>query len=220
MPFAEAAAFQFTYETAFYALITRARLQPGETVLVLGAAGGVGAASVQIAKAFGARVIAAASSADKLAFAIAQGAEDGIVYGRGPDSGLSGRELTEALKSVVGAKGADVIVDPVGGFYAEPAIRAAAVGSRYLVLGFTAGIAALPMNLPLLKSCDVLGINWRTFTLSDAVQSDANRQSILQLYADGKIAPPVMTTFPLAQGGEAIAALQRRDVLGKVVVTL
>lgn len=218
MPFVDAAAFQFTYETAFYALFTRGRVAPDETVLILGAAGGVGSAAIQVAKALGARVVAAASSEEKLAFAISQGADDGLVY-RLPDESLGARkDLARAMKSAVGPRGADLIVDPVGGFAVEPAMRCAAEGARYLILGFTAGIAAMPMNLPLLKSCDVMGINWRTFTLEEPLKSMQNRAHLLELYSEGKIVPAVTETYSMEEGAIAISAFKNRSVLGKIVV--
>jgi len=219
MPFTDAAAFQFTYETAYYALVTRARLKPSETVLVLGAAGGVGSASIQVAKALGARVVAAVSSEEKLAFARSLGADDGLVYRMGDGAVDAKKELAQAMKSAVGPAGADIVLDPVGGFAVEPAMRSAAEGGRYLILGFTAGIGAMPMNLPLLKSCDVLGINWRTFTLEQPLQSAENRLHLLRLYAAGKIAPAVSAVLPLDQGAAAIAAFKDRNVMGKIVVS-
>jgi NADPH:quinone reductase len=218
MPFLDAAAFQFTYETAFYALVTRGRLGPGDTVLVLGAAGGVGSAAIQVAKALGARVVAAASSEEKLAFAMAQGADGGLVYQLADDSPEAKKDLARAMKSAVGPGGANLIVDPVGGFAVEPAMRCAAEGGRYLILGFTAGIGAMPMNLPLLKSCDVMGINWRTFTLEKAARSAENRARLIELYVDRKITPAITKTYRLEEGGAAIAAFKDRGVLGKVVV--
>lgn len=220
MPFTDAAAFQFTYETAYYALVTRARLKPSETVLVLGAAGGIGSASIQVAKALGARVVAAVSSEEKLAFARSLGADDGLVYQTNGEAVDSRKEIAKAMKSAVGPTGADIVVDPVGGFAAEPAMRSAADGGRYLVLGFTAGIAAMPMNLPLLKSCDLMGINWRTFTLEQPAQAAENRRQLLQLYAAGDIVPAVSTVYPLDAGAAAIAAFADRNVKGKIVVSM
>ncbi|WP_197738406.1 NADPH:quinone oxidoreductase family protein [Tardiphaga sp. P9-11] len=220
MPFRDAAAFQFTYETAYYALVTRGRLKQNETVLVLGAAGGVGSASIQVAKALGARVVAATSSEEKLAFALSQGADHGLVYQLDKESEDPKKELARAMKVAVGRTGADLIIDPVGGFAVEPAMRCAAEGARYLILGFTAGIAAMPMNLPLLKSCDVLGINWRTFTLEQPLQSAANRAQLLEFYAARKIAPAITATFALEEGQAAISAFKDRSVLGKIVVLI
>ncbi len=219
MPFPDAAAFQFAYETSYYALVTRGRLKSDETVLVLGASGGVGVAATQVAKALGARVIAAVSSEEKLAFARIHGADDGLIYPASISQPPDSRELSRALKAAVGAAGADVIVDPVCGALAEPALRCIAERGRYLILGFTAGIAALPMNLPLLKSCDILGINWRTFTMSQPEENHSNRETLLQMYSRGKISPVITATFPLKRGGEAIARLKDRGAMGKIVVT-
>ena len=164
MSFSDAAVMQFTFETAYYALSNRAQLKAGETVLVLGAGGGLGTASVQVARNLGGRVIAAASSQEKVDFVCRHGASGGLVY---PSTAPEDRrEVTAILmKALVGPQGADVVVDPVGGWLSEVAIRSLAEGGRYLVLGFTAGIPSLPLNLPLLKNGDILGINWRTFVL-------------------------------------------------------
>jgi NADPH2:quinone reductase len=217
MPFDHAAAFLFTYATSYFALSTRARLQAGETVLVLGAAGGLGLSAVQIAKSLGARVIAAASSEDKLAFARDHGADDGLVYPSTIDS--SGvRDLSRSLKAVVGPLGADVVFDPVGGALAEPALRVTAEGGRYLVLGFTAGIPNIPLNLPLLKSCDILGINWRTLVLSHPATNETNQQELFKLYERGLIAPVITETFPLERAADAITKLQDRSAKGKMVI--
>lgn len=220
MPFEDAATFLFTYATARYALVTRGRLRAGETVLVLGAAGGVGVAAVQVAKALGARVLAAVSSADKLDFARQQGADDGLVYPTDIAGDAAARDLTKAIRQLTGASGADLVLDPVGGALAEPALRGIAEGGRYLVLGFTAGIAKLPLNLPLLKSCDVMGVNWRSFLLADPAGNAANEQALLELYRRGLIKPAITGRYPLARAAEAIGRLQGRSLLGKIVVTM
>ncbi|MGP9814237.1 NADPH:quinone oxidoreductase family protein [Rhodopseudomonas sp. NSM] len=217
MSFVDAAVMQFTFETALYALRNRAGLQPGETVLVLGAGGGVGIAAVQVARIMGARVIAAASSEEKLAFARDHGAADGVLY---PASAPSDRkEIGERLKAALG-KGADVVIDPVGGWLAETAIRCAADGGRYVVLGFTAGIPALPLNLPLLKNCDVLGVNWRTFSLTQPGALRANKAELERWYGQGLLSSGVTAHFPLEQGGIAIEGLAARSAVGKRVVVL
>lgn len=217
MPFDHAAAFLFTYATSYFALITRAHLRAGETVLVLGASGGVGIAAIQIAKAFGARVIAAVSSESKLAFARAHGADDGLVYPPSMESS-GARELSRSLKAIVGSRGPDVVFDPVGGQIAEPALRVMADGGRYLVLGFTAGIPSIPLNLPLLKSCDILGVNWRTLVLSHPEINEANQKELFELYERGLIAPIVTETFPLSRAADAIAKLHDRSAMGKMVI--
>lgn len=220
MPFEHAAAFLFTYATSYYALLTRGRLLSGETVLVLGAAGGVGVAAMQIAKAMGARVIAAVSSESKLTFARAHGADDGLVYQTAIHSDVEKREMSRHLKSLLGPAGADVVVDPVGGPLSEVALRCTAENGRFLVLGFTAGISSVPLNLPLLKSCDILGVNWRTFMLTRSGDNAANQKVLFDLYARRLIAPVITETFPLARGGEAIARLKDRSAMGKIVVTI
>jgi NADPH:quinone reductase len=218
MPFADAAVMQFAFETAYYALHNRARLQAGETVLVLGAGGGVGIAAMQVARNLGAHVIAAASSEEKISFACQHGAGGGVLYPSSvPDDR---REITARLKNSVGTRGADVVIDPVGGWLTEAAIRCLAEGGRYLVLGFTAGIPSLPLNLPLLKNCDVLGINWRTFTLQQDPRNDTNRQELQRWYREGILSPGISARFPLHEGGKAIQLIAERRAIGKIVVAI
>jgi NADPH2:quinone reductase len=218
MSLTDAAVMQFTFETAYYALHSRARLQAGETVLVLGAGGGVGIAAVQVARNLGAHVIAAASSEEKISFACQHGASEGVLY---PSAAPKDRrEITARLKNSVGARGADVVIDPVGGWLTEAAIRCLAEGGRYLVLGFTAGIPSLPLNLPLLKNCDVLGINWRTFTLQQDPRNDTNRQELQRWYREGILSPGISAKFPLHEGGKAIQLIADRRAVGKIVVTI
>jgi NADPH:quinone reductase len=220
MPTDEAASFILTFGTAYHALQDRARIRAGESLLVLGAAGGVGLAAVELGKAFGARVIAAASSADKLALARQRGAEAGIVYPPGPFDKAGAKALADLFKSVCGQSGADVIYDPVGGDYAEAALRAIAWDGRFLVIGFPAGIPRIPLNLPLLKSCAIVGVFWGEFSRRDPKGNDANTQALLELYRHGAIKPQVSEHYPLEQGGEAIARLATRGAMGKIVVTL
>jgi NADPH:quinone reductase len=218
--FAEGASLLMTYGTSIHALLDRGRLKEGETLLVLGAAGGVGLAAVELGKAFGARVVGAVSSEEKAAAVRAAGADDVVIYGRGPFDKDASRELSAAFKAAVGPGGADVIYDAVGGDYADPAIRSIAWEGRYLVVGFPAGIPKLPLNLTLLKSCDVCGVFWGAFTVRDP---EANRDHILRLFRlwkENKIAPKVTAEFPLERGGEAIAKLGDRTAIGKVVVTI
>ena len=167
MPFDEASALILTYGTSIYALKDRAKLKKGETLLVLGAAGGVGLSAVELGKAYGARVIAAVSSEDKLAFAKKHGADDGVVYPPGPFDKAGAKALADLFKQACGEKGADVIYDPVGGDYSEAALRSIAWEGRFLVVGFPAGIAKLPLNLTLLKSCEVVGVFWGAFARRD-----------------------------------------------------
>jgi NADPH:quinone reductase len=220
MPFDEAAAFILTYGTSHHALKDRARLQPGETLLVLGAAGGVGLAAVELGKAAGARVIAAVSSEEKLDFAKAHGADAGVVYPRGPFDKAGAKALSEQFKQVCGPHGADVVYDAVGGDYAEAALRAIAWEGRFLVVGFPAGIPRIPLNLPLLKSCQIIGIFWGGFAQRDPAANRTNNEELLALYAKGAIRPQISERFPLARGGEAILRLADRQALGKIVVTM
>ncbi|MEO5641204.1 MAG: NADPH:quinone oxidoreductase family protein [Sphingomicrobium sp.] len=218
--FVDGAALLLTYATSIHALYDRGRLEAGQTVLILGAAGGVGLAAIELAKARGARVIAAVSSDDKAAAARLAGADATLVYPRGPFDRDGQKALADQFKAAVGPGGADVIYDPVGGDYAEPALRSIAWEGRYLVVGFPAGIPKLPLNLTLLKSCDVCGVFWGAFAARDPAANAAHVETLFRLWDDGKIAPVVSATYPLARGGEAIAALASRSVIGKVVVTL
>ena len=218
--FVDGAALLLTYATSIHALYDRGNLASGETLLVLGAAGGVGLAAIELGKARGARVIAAVSSEDKAQAARDAGADDAIVYPRGPFDKDGQKTLAGLFKAAVGPRGADVIYDPVGGDYAEPALRSIAWGGRYLVVGFPAGIPRLPLNLTLLKSCDVRGVFWGAFAARDPAANAAHVASLFKLWDEGRIGPRVSATYPLARGGEAIAALAARSVIGKVVVTL
>ncbi|MGB8840092.1 MAG: NADPH:quinone oxidoreductase family protein [Aliidongia sp.] len=220
MPFDEAAAFILTYGTSHHALKDRAHLRPGETLLVLGAAGGVGRAAVELGKAAGARVIAAVSSPEKLAFAKAHGADDGVIYPRGPFDKAGAKALSELFKQACGPNGADVVYDAVGGDYAEAALRAIAWEGRFLVVGFPAGIPRIPLNLPLLKACQIIGVFWGAFSQRDADGNRTNNEELLALYAKGAIKPQISERFPLARGAEAIARLANREALGKVVVMM
>ncbi|WP_342250401.1 NADPH:quinone oxidoreductase family protein [Sphingomonas sp. OTU376] len=216
--FEEGAALLLTYATTIHALLDRGHLREGHNLLVLGAAGGVGLAAVELGKAFGARVIAAVSSEEKAAAAKAAGADETLVYGRAPFDRDQSKVLAEQFKAALGPQGADVVYDPVGGDYAEPALRAIGWEGRYLVVGFPAGIPKLPLNLTLLKSCDVCGVFWGAFAARDPKANQAHVEHLFRLWAEGKIAPKVTETFPLADGGKAIAKMAARQVIGKVVV--
>ncbi len=218
--FEEGSALILTYATSIHALLDRGRLKAGETLLVLGAAGGVGLAAVELGKAFGARVVAAVSSEDKAAAARESGADAVIVYPRGPFDKDASKALARQFKDAVGPDGANVIYDPVGGDYTEPALRATAWEGRYLVVGFPAGIAKLPLNLTLLKSCDVCGVFWGAFAARDPQANAAHVQTLFWLWEEGRIAPRVSRTWPLEQGGEAIAHMAARQAVGKLVVTM
>ncbi|WP_181814666.1 NADPH:quinone oxidoreductase family protein [Sphingomonas aracearum] len=216
--FAEGAALILTYGTSIHALVDRGRLKPGQTLLVLGAAGGVGLAAIELGKAFGARVVAAVSSEEKAAAARQSGADEVVIYGRAPFDKEQSKALAEQFKAAVGKNGADVIYDPVGGDYAEPALRAIGWEGRYLVVGFPAGIPRLPLNLTLLKSCDVCGVFWGAFAARDPQANRAHVEQLFAFWREGKIAPRVTETFPFERGGEAIAKMAARGAIGKLVV--
>ncbi len=216
--FTDGAALLLTYATSIHALYDRGRLQAGQTLLVLGAAGGVGLAAVELGKAKGARLIAAVSSEEKAQAAREAGADDALVYPPGPFDRDAQKALSQQFKDAVGPAGADVIFDPVGGDYAEPALRAVAWEGRYLVVGFPAGIPKLPLNLTLLKSCDVCGVFWGAFAARDPQANAAHVETLFRLWDEGKIRPRVSATYPLDLAGEAIAAMAARKVIGKLVV--
>ena len=210
-PLVDAAAFIMIYATSHHALLDRAQLKAGETVLVLGAAGGVGTSAIQIAKACGARVIAAASSADKCALCISIGADASINY--------SSENLREAVKTLTNGKGPDVIYDPVGGDYTEPAFRSIAWRGRYLVVGFAAGpIPSLPLNLALLKGASVVGVFWGDFAKREARANAAMMGELAQWYGQGKIKPVIDRTLPMAELKAAFAHMGSRGVKGKLVM--
>ena len=213
MSFDEAAALLVTYGTVDHALRDRGSVKPGETVLVLGAAGGVGIAAIEIAKALGARVIACASSDDKLAACRAHGADETINYAT--------EDLRERIKALTDNRGVDVIVDPVGGPYSEPALRSIAWRGRLLVVGFTTGeIPKMPLNLPLLKGCSIVGVFWGDFLRREPEAFAASVAQLGRWYADGKIKPHVSATFPLERAVDAFNLLSGRKAIGKVVLTM
>ncbi|GMV48408.1 MAG: NADPH:quinone oxidoreductase [Pseudomonadota bacterium] len=207
----DGAAFAFTYGTSYHALLDRAQLQPGETVLVLGAAGGVGSAAVQIAKAAGARVVAAASSDAKCAFCKALGADATINYTDTP--------LRDALKTLTDGKGPDVVYDPVGGEFAEPALRSIAWRGRYLVIGFAQGaIPTLPLNLPLLKGASLVGVFWGEFVRREPRAHATAMKQLLQWYEQGRVKPAIDRPLPMSEIRAAYARMASRQVQGKVVL--
>lgn len=209
--FEVAAATLLTYGTTMHALVDRAGLKAGETLLVLGAAGGVGTAAVELGKLLGARVIAAVSNDEKLAFCRSRGADEGIVYAR--------EDLKERAKQLTRGEGVDVVYDPVGGPYAEQALRAIAWQGRYLVVGFAANeIPRIPLNLVLLKGCQIVGVFWGAFAAREPAKSRANAERILAAVAEGKLRPHVDTILPFSRAGEALSRLERREVLGKIVL--
>ncbi|KEQ53662.1 NADPH:quinone oxidoreductase family protein [Sphingobium chlorophenolicum] len=217
---AEGAALILTYGTTIYALADRGGLKPGETLLVLGAAGGIGLSAIEVGKAMGAVVVAAVSSEEKAAAAKAAGADRTLIYGRGPFDKEGAKALAQAFKEAVGPKGADVIYDPVGGDYCEPALRSIAWEGRYLVIGFPAGIPKPPLNLTLLKSCDIRGVFWGAFTERDPARNREHIEQLLRWWGEGRIRPRIDRTYTLAEGGAAIGRLGSRDAVGKVVVKI
>lgn len=218
--FETGASLLMTYGTNMHGLLDRGHLKAGDTLLVLGAAGGVGLAAVELGKAYGAKVVAAVSSEDKAAVVREHGADEVVVYPRAPLDKDQSKALAEAFKAACGPEGANVIYDIVGGDYSEPALRSIAWEGRFCVVGFPAGIAKMPLNLTLLKSCDICGVFWGAFTARDPKANAKHIATLFDLLKAGKINPRVSATFPLERGGEAIALLESRAAIGKVVVTM
>jgi NADPH2:quinone reductase len=213
LSFEQAAGVSITYFTSYYALKQRANLQAGETLLVLGAAGGVGTSAIELGKLMGAKVIAAASSDEKLELCKQLGADEVINY--------STTDLKGAIKELTGGKGVDVVYDPVGGDYAEPAVRSMAWNGRYLVIGFASGpIPSIPLNLTLLKGCSIVGVFWGRFTGEEPAVNLKNIEELWELFASGKIAPTVTDSFPLEQYLEAYNCMTERRARGKVILTM
>jgi len=215
--FEQGSALLMTYATAIHALVDRGKLRAEQTLLVLGAAGGVGIAAVEIGKALGARVIAAVSSEEKAAAAREAGANQTLIY---PPGEAEPKALSQLFKEAVGPSGADVILDPVGGIYTEAALRSIAWEGRFLVVGFPAGIARLPLNLTLLKSCDVCGVFWGAFAARDPKRNASHVDQLFRWWDEGKIAPRISATYSLERAADAIAAIRDRKAVGKLVVTL
>jgi len=206
-----AAGFMITYGTSIHALVQRGRLEQGETLLVLGAAGGVGLAAVELGKALGARVIAAASSNEKLAIAREHGADEGINYRE--------EDLAARVKEITGNDGADVIYDPVGGAATTQALRSIAWRGRLLVVGFASGeIAEIPANRLLLKGCEASGVFWGSFTQREPAENRRNVERLLSMHASGLLKPLISATFPLAEASAALDRLERREAVGKLVL--
>lgn len=220
MPFDEAAGFIMTYGTVYYALKDRAQLKPGEVLFVPGAAGGIGSAAVELGKAMGAHVVAAASTNDKVQFALELGADNGLIYPSGPMDKAAQKELSGEIKLACGRDGADVVLDGVGGDYAEPALRAMDWNGRFLVVGFPAGIPSFPLNLTLLKSVSVIGVFWGAHAEREPELHQSNMADLMRFYTEGKIRPRVSKTFAFEDAGEAIKALGDRSALGKIVVEI
>ena len=212
MEFEKASAFILTYGTSYHALKDRANIQPGETLLVLGASGGVGLAAVQLGKAMGARVIAAASTQKKLDVCAANGADELINY--------SSEDLRARVKEITQGTGVDVIYDPVGGPLSEKALRDMSWRGRFLVVGFAVGeIPKVPLNLALLKGCSIVGVFWGDFTRREAALNEANNQELMRLFEAGKISPHIHKVYPLTQASEALNELLDKKVSGKVVLS-
>ena len=221
MDFEIAAALSVTYGTSIYALKQRANLKAGETLLVLGASGGVGLATVQLGKAMGAKVIAAASTQEKVDICIENGADEGFVYPSGNLDRDQQKDLSNKIKELTGGLGPNVIYDPVGGTYAEPCLRSIAWDGRYLVIGFAAGadqIPKMPLNLTLLKGCQIVGVFWGAWTGMFPAENQKNFEELFEMYKDGKINPAPSDKFTLETSAEAIAHLKDRKAKGKVVI--
>lgn len=218
MDFHTAAGFPLNYGTTYHAFKQRGELKAGQSVLVLGAGGGLGITAIHIAKAMGAKVIAAASSQEKIDLCKKEGADEGIIYEREMDRDLQ-KKFSDQIKEVTGG-GVDMIYDLVGGDYAEPALRAIARHGKYLVIGFTAGIPKMPLNLTLLKECQIVGVFWGQFAGVEYAENQQNFKELFDLHAEGKIKPFVTETYTLDESATAIKTLEDRKVLGKVVVSM
>lgn len=218
--FEKAASLLMTYGTTIHGLKDRGHIKAGDVVLILGAAGGVGLSAIELAKAFGARVVAAVSSEAKGEVAKQAGADEVVIYPREAMDKDASKELANAFKAACGPNGANIVYDIVGGQYSEPALRAIAWEGRFLVVGFPAGIAKMPLNLTLLKSCDICGVFWGAFTAREPAKFVAQVKELFALMQEGKIDPLVSETFPLERAGEAIAKLENREAVGKLVVTM
>lgn len=220
IPFDEAAAMLTTYGTARFALEDCAHLQAGDNLLVLGAAGGVGLAAVELGRAFGARVIAAVSSEAKLSIAQEKGAHAGVVYPSGSLDKATSKAFAEQIRAACGGAGPDVILDVVGGDYAEAALRTIARHGRFLVVGFAAGIPRVPLNLALLSSASIIGVAWSEDLAAKPDWLREQLAGLIRLYEAGKIKPTISERFSLKDGGKAIARLADRQAMGKVVVLI
>lgn len=217
MPFDDGATFLLTYGTAHYALAVSGQLQAGQTLLVLGAAGGVGLAAVELGKAIGARVVAAVSSEEKAAIARQAGADEVVIYPSGPLDRAAKRELTAAFCSAC-AGGADVVADPVGGDYSEAALRAMRPGGRFAVIGFAAGVGSIPMNVLLFSEASVVAAAWGAVVAKNPAQYKSVARELIDLYQKGLVRPHISQKFPLGLAGEALKVMEGRKALGKIVI--
>jgi NADPH2:quinone reductase len=223
MDYEIAAALSVTYGTSLHALKQRGNIQPGETLLVLGASGGVGLATIQLGKAMGAKVIAAASTQEKIDICLANGADEGFVYPSGNLDRDQQKALSTKIKELTGGLGPNVIYDPVGGSYAEPCLRSIAWEGRYLVIGFAAGadqIPKMPLNLTLLKGCQIVGVFWGAWAAMFADENKKNFDELFSLYSQGKINPKATDKFSLDNSADAIAHLANRKAKGKVIINI
>ncbi|TMM46234.1 NADPH:quinone oxidoreductase family protein [Qipengyuania marisflavi] len=216
----QASALLMTYGTTIHGLKDRGDIKEGETVLVLGAAGGVGLSAVELAKAYGCRVVAGVSTEEKGEVARNAGADEVVVYPRAPFDKDQSKALAKQFKDAIGPDGADIVYDIVGGDYSEPALRSIAWEGRFLVVGFPAGIAKMPLNLTLLKSCDIRGVFWGAFTAREPERNARNIAELFELWQAGRINPLVSETYPLDRAHEAITKLENRGAIGKLVVTM
>ena len=221
MDYDSAAALSMTYGTSLYALKQRANIQPGETLLVLGASGGVGIAAIELGKAMGAKVIAAASTQDKIDMCMAHGADEGFIYPSGNLDRDQQKQLSNKIKELTGGMGANVVYDPVGDSYAEPCLRATAWEGRYLVIGFAAGeIPKIPLNITLLKGCQIVGVFWGAWVGLFPDENKKNFDELFKLHAEGKINPEVSQRYALEDSAEAFSHLANRKAKGKVIINM
>jgi NADPH2:quinone reductase len=221
MDYDSAAALSMTYGTSLYALKQRANIQPGETLLVLGASGGVGIAAIELGKAMGAKVIAAASTQDKVDMCMAHGADEGFIYPSGNLDRDQQKELSNKIKELTGGVGANVVYDPVGDSYSEPCLRATAWEGRYLVIGFAAGeIPKIPLNITLLKGCQVVGVFWGAWVGMCPDENNKNFAELFKLHAEGKINPEVSQKYTLENSADAFLHLANRKAKGKVIINM
>ena len=212
MDYKVAASFMMAYATSYHALVDRAKLKEGETLLVLGASGGVGLAAVELGKLMGAHVIAAASTDEKLQLCEQYGADELINY--------TNEDLKNRVKELTAGKGANVVYDPVGGSYSEAALRATAWNGRFLVIGFPAGIPKIPLNLPLLKGCQIVGVFWGRFTMENPQKNLQNTMTLFNWYAAGKLKPHIDREYRLEEAPQALQDMMDRKVKGKVVLVM
>ena len=221
MDYDSAAALSMTYGTSLYALKQRANIQPGETLLVLGASGGVGIAAIELGKAMGAKVIAAASTQDKVDMCMAHGADEGFIYPSGNLDRDQQKQLSNKVKELTGGMGANVVYDPVGDSYSEPCLRATAWEGRYLVIGFAAGeIPKIPLNITLLKGCQIVGVFWGAWVGMQPDENNKNFDELFKLHAEGKINPEVSQKYALENSADAFSHLANRKAKGKVIINM